>query len=144
MARASVPLADNDRAERGAEADILSAMLDRFIAMILAKDRRLFGELWNDHGFCLVGSEAGEICPTREAVEAKLEAIFGNPNTLTLEFPRRRINVVGDVGWVFAEGILKRQSVEGTVQTSEYLANCIFQRIEGVWRWRQFFGSEPS
>lgn len=131
------------QAERTHDASLISAKLDRFTAMIREKNRHVIDELWNDGGFCMVGSEQGEICPTRETVEAKLAAILANPKTLILEFPKRQITVVGDAGWIFGEGVLRRLEAQGQEETSQYLAMCIFEKVDGAWQWRQFFGSEP-
>jgi hypothetical protein len=133
-----------DSAEIAIAGNVISAKLDRFADMIRRKDRGLIDELWSDGGFCLVGSEAGEICPTRETVEAKLEAIFTNPVTLILEIPRRRIRLAGTAGWIFGEGILRRRDETGGEETRQYLMLCIFENVAGAWHWRQFFGSEPT
>lgn len=124
-------------------ASAISANLDRLIDMIKTKDRGLIDELWTSDGFCMVGSERGEVCTTREALEAKLASIFDNPDTLVFEFPQRRIRVSGTVGWILAFGTLERRSPAGDSEIRIYLLNCIFQNVDGVWRWRQFFGSEP-
>lgn len=126
-----------------AEAAILASKLQTFQSMVETKDRALIRELWSEGGFHLVGSERGEICLTREQVEAKLEAIFSSPRTLILEFPKLQISIVGNAGWIFAEGVLRRLDTAGTEESRDYLAMCIFEKVEGVWRWRQFFGSEP-
>ena len=126
-----------------AAAAIISSMLDTFCSMIKTKNPALIDELWSDGGFSLVGSERGEICLTREQVEAKLEVIFSSPRTLILEIGQRRISIVGNAGWIFAEAILRRQDAAGLDDARKYLAMCIFEKVEGTWRWRQFFGSEP-
>ena len=126
-----------------AEAAILSSKLYAFQAMIETKNRVLFDELWGDGGFRLVGSERGEICLTRERVEAKIEAILSNPATLIFNFPNKHISIVGNAGWIFVEGVLIRRDPAGLEEVRDYLATCIFEKVEGVWRWRQFFGSEP-
>jgi len=139
----SQTITGNPQADHSTDAWILSAKIDRFAAMIAGKDRNLIEELWSQSGFCLVGSERGEIYRTRAEVEAKLEAIFANPKTLNLDLPSRRIDIVGDVGWIFADGVLRRCDAVGGEDARQYLAICIFQKAEGSWRWRQFFGSEP-
>ncbi|MET3614792.1 hypothetical protein ABID16_003135 [Rhizobium aquaticum] len=126
-----------------AEATILLSKLYTLQAMIETKNRALFDELWGDGGFHLVGSERGEICLTRERVAAKIEAILSNPATLIFEFPNKHISIVGNAGWIFAEGVLRRRDPAGLEEVRDYLATCIFEKVEGVWRWRQFFGSEP-
>lgn len=121
----------------------ISSMLDDFVNMIRTRDDTLTDILWGDGEFILVGSERNEICRTRAELAAKLNRIFKQPATLVLDFPNRRIRVAGVVAWLFAEGVLARHSPDGTVQSRPYLASCIFEHVGGVWRWRQFFGSEP-
>lgn len=143
MADASGAHGTEIRTGPATEAAILASKLQTFKSMVETKDRALIGELWSEGGFHLVGSERGEICLTQEQVEAKLEAIFSNPRTLIFEFPRTQISVVGNAGWIFAEGVLRRIDTAGAEETRDYLAMCIFEKVEGAWCWRQFFGSEP-
>ncbi len=62
-----------------AEAAILASKLQTFQSMVETKDRALIGELWSEGGFHLVGSERGEICLTREQVEASWRRYFPVP-----------------------------------------------------------------
>lgn len=121
----------------------VSARLDRFCEMIATRDEALLDELWHDGDFAMVGSEQGEICRTRAELAAKLAAIFGNPATFVFDFPSRYIRLAGSVAWIFAEGTLARIDPTGERASRSYLAMCIFENVGGVWRWRQFFGSEP-
>ena len=77
-----------------------------------------------------------------EELVAKFAAIFANPRQLVFDWPSREITVEGDVAWVFAEGDLIIRSAEGD-ERKVYNATFVFQRLDGRWRWRQFFGSEP-
>ena len=138
-------ISEDPRSEFFAAGDLLSAKIDRFITMIRNKDHALIDELMgSDGGFHLVGSEAGEICDTREKIEAKLDAIFANPGTLILDFPNRRIRIVGNAAWIFASGELRRMDSDNRMSARQYLAICVFENVAGEWRWREFFGSEPS
>lgn len=125
------------------DATILASKLQSFQAMIEKKDRSLMHELWSEGDLYLVGSERGESCLTRDQIEAKLEAIFSGPRTLILEFPRTHIRIVGNAGWIFAEGVLTRRDNSGVEDRREYRAMCIFEKVEGIWHWRQYFGAEP-
>lgn len=122
---------------------IILAKLDRFVEGIASKDLRVVDELWGDGGFVMIGSERGEICRSRAELEAKMRALFANPATLRFDWPDRSVRVVGDVAWSLALGDLVIRKAEGEAR-QPYLATCIFQRVGGEWRWRQFFGSEPA
>ena len=119
------------------------AKLDAFIDMVRTRDHALLDAIWGDGGFIMVGSEVSEICRTRSELAAKLGAIFEHPATFTFDFPRRTAKIVGSVAWVLAEGTLTRREPDGAEQSRHYLACCIFEHVDGAWRWRQFFGSEP-
>ncbi|MFO1037452.1 MAG: nuclear transport factor 2 family protein [Geminicoccaceae bacterium] len=121
----------------------LLAKLDRFVAMVAGRDFGLVDELWSD-GFVMVGSERGEICRTRAELEAKLRAVFAAPRTLIFDWPRRDVRLSGSVGWIIAEGDLVSRTPDGVETRQPYLASCIFEQVQGTWRWRQFFGSEPA
>jgi hypothetical protein len=121
----------------------LHAKLDAFVAKVAGKDISLVDELWNDGGFLMVGSERGEICRSRAELEAKLRAVFAIPATILFDWPRRKLTVVGNAAWIFAEGDLIIRA-SGTDVRRPYLASCIFERLDGEWHWRQFFGSEPA
>ena len=120
------------------------ARLDTFIDMVRTRDQALLDALWGDGGFVMVGSEAGEICRTRSELAAKLSAIFAHASTFIFDFPRRTVEIVGSVAWVLAEGTVARRDADGTEKSRPYLACCIFEHVDGLWRWRQFFGSEPD
>lgn len=122
----------------------IHAPIDAFCAGIRTRRETLTDELWGSGGFLLVGSEAGEVYRTRPDLAAKFAAIFSRPATLRLAFPDRSVTVSGAVAWVFLEGTLSRIHPDGRIEPTVYLASCVFKREDGVWRWRQFFGSEPS
>jgi ketosteroid isomerase-like protein len=121
----------------------VAAKLDAFIEMVRIRDQALLEELWGDGKFFMVGSEAGEICRTRSELAAKLSTIFRHASTIIFDFPRRTVEIAGSVAWVVAEGTAARREADGTEQSSQYIACCIFEHVDDVWRWRQFFGSEP-
>jgi ketosteroid isomerase-like protein len=121
----------------------VSALLDEFIDLIRARDPALIDNLWGDGEFILIGSEQNEICRTRAQLAAKLTAVFEQPATLVFTFPDRRVRSAGAVAWLFAEGMLARHDPQGQQQTRPYLISCVFEKADGMWRWRQFLGSEP-
>ena len=125
-----------------AESAVL-ARLDAFAAMIRGRDPALVDQLWGDGNFIMVGSEKGEICRTRAELAAKLGAVFANAAVFTFDFPRRTVKLAGSAAWILAEGTLARRDPDGGEQSRQYLACCIFEQVNGTWRWRQFFGSEP-
>lgn len=120
----------------------LNARIDRFVALLRDRDPVIVDELWTERGFRLVGSEKGEVFQTRDELERKFAVIFANPRQLVFEWPRREITVEGDVAWVFVEGDLIYRGPAGD-ERKTYNATFVFQRLDGRWRWRQFFGSEP-
>ncbi|MFO1067947.1 MAG: nuclear transport factor 2 family protein [Geminicoccaceae bacterium] len=122
---------------------VLLEKLERFVAKIAAKDLSVIDDLWSD-GFLMVGSERGEICRTRAELEAKLRSVFAPARTLRFDWPRRDVRLAGPVGWIFAEGDLVIRAGDGSETRVAYLASCIFEQVDGSWRWRQFFGSEPA
>jgi ketosteroid isomerase-like protein len=120
----------------------INARIDRIIALLRDRDPAIVEELWTERGFRLVGSEKGEVFRTRAELDSKFAAILANPRQLIFEWPRREITVEGDVCWVFVEGDLVYRG-EGGDERKAYNATFIFQRLDGEWRWRQFFGQEP-
>jgi hypothetical protein len=122
---------------------VLLAKLDHFVEKIRLKDISIVDDLWGDGGFLMAGSERGEICWTRPELAAKLMAVFSNPATLVFDWPRRKVNVVDNVGWIFAEGDVVIGSATGETR-QPYLVSCIFEKVGDTWHWRQFFGSEPA
>jgi len=123
---------------------VLNGKLDTLVAMLERKDMALLDELWNDDGFLLVASEKGEICRTRVELAAKLRALFSSPATFSFDWPERKVTIVGDVAWIFAEGYFIVRQISMQEVRRPYLACCIFDNLGGGWRWRQFFGSEPA
>ena len=121
----------------------LHAKLDAFVAKVAGEDISLVDELWNDGGFLMVASEWGEICRTRAELEAKLRAVFAIPATILFDWPKRKLAIVGNAAWIFAEGdlIIRASGTEDVRRP--YLASCIFEKLGGEWHWLQFFGSEP-
>ena len=57
---------------------------------------------------------------------------------------RPAVAPIGAVAWIVAEGVLTRRDASGEETVTPYLVGCIFEQVEGEWRWRQFFGSEPA
>jgi ketosteroid isomerase-like protein len=131
-----MPLSDTELA--------ISALLDEFIDLIRLRDASLVDVLWGDGEFILIGSEQNEICRTRMQLAAKLDAVFQQPSTLVFSFPDRRVRSAGAVAWLFAEGMLARHGPHDRSQSSAYLIACVFEKVDGMWRWRQFLGSEPK
>lgn len=89
----------------------------------------------------LVGSEPGEIARGREAIRALLAGFHELPARYTWQWDSVDIVVEGDLAWLFAEGLSVRE-LDGT-QTRPYRLSGVLQAAGGMWRWRQFHGSEP-
>jgi SnoaL-like protein len=123
---------------------ILLGRLDGLVELTTRRDISLVDELWGDGGFLMVGSERGEICRTRDEVDARLKAVFALPVTLVFDWPKRTVTIVGNAAWIVAEGTLILRHAGVADVRRPYLASCIFESVGGKWRWRQFFGSEPA
>ena len=122
----------------------VSARLDEFARMLRTRDAGLVDALWGDGRFVLVGSEAGEVFRTRDALAEHLAVLLNHPATFSFSFPQRSIDIVGAVAWIVAEGVLTRRDASGEETVTPYLVGCIVEQVEGEWRWRQFFGAEPA
>ncbi|MFO1150903.1 MAG: nuclear transport factor 2 family protein [Alsobacter sp.] len=121
----------------------INARIDRFVALLAARDPAIVDELWSERGFRLVGSEKGEVFRTRDDLARKFVALFALPRQLVFDWPRREIEVEGDIAWAFVEGDLVYRTPDADERRT-YNATFIFQRLGDAWRWRQFFGSEPA
>lgn len=117
--------------------------LERFGRLVSARDMDAVAEFAPREDVLLVGSEQGEITRGRGALAAFLQEIFHRPETFTWEWTSVEVSSVGDVAWLYAEGhvLVRRDANENR---APYRLTGIFERVEGVWRWRQFHGSEPA
>ena len=118
--------------------------LDALADMLSRRDAGVIDFLWGDGRFVLVGSEAGEIFRNRADLASHLGHLLGSPATFHFDFPDKQVEIVGSVGWIFAAGTLRRREPGKPDATMPYLVSCIFENVDGDWRWRQFFGSEPA
>ncbi len=122
--------------------DALLAKLDRLNVLLAKRDLAIVDELWSGPGFLLVGSESGEMARTRDELASHMAAIFALPTTYGFARQSSIVARHGDVAWVFAECQLVVTSAAGETRRP-YRMNCVFQNIDGHWRWRQFVGAEP-
>ena len=120
------------------------AQLETLTEMVLRADRRLSDVLWGDGQFVLVGSEVGEVCRTLPELRRHFDLVFDQAARFRFDFPHPTVEIAGPVAWLLSEGTLTRLEPGIEPVTTPYVVSCIFQLVNGVWRWRQFFGSEPS
>jgi hypothetical protein len=117
--------------------------LDRLNALVFARDPGVVDELWSDLGFRLIGSEQGESAATREELAALIEALFLKPIRISWVWKDRTLTRLGGFAWVCADGEIEIASPE-RAERRPYRLVCIFQKVDGLWRWRLFSGSEPA
>jgi hypothetical protein len=122
---------------------LVLAKLDRFSALVSARDPAVVDELSSGHGFRLVGSEAGESAGSREELAALFTAFFAQPYRLGLVWEDRMLTRHDDVAWICAHCQLEIHHPERT-ECRPYRLVAVFQKIDAVWRCRLFSGSEPA
>ena len=122
------------------KADI-EAALWRLARMMYERDPTIADEFVADA--LLVGSEPGEIARGREAIRALIAPIQARPGRVTWQWDSVDTTVEGDIGWLFAEGNVVMEAAADPVRLPYRLAG-VLQRLDGVWRWRLFHGSEPK
>lgn len=64
-----------------------------------------------------------------------MEVIFFGFCMFILEFLRMYICIVGNVGWIFVEGVFRCCDNLGIEDRREYWVLCIFEKVEGIWYW---------
>lgn len=116
--------------------------LDRFGALVEARDYALLEEFAPDADTRIVGSELRDLAEGREEIEAHLRQVFEAPIHLSFAWESRNVSLVGDVAWLFAAGYAVLRDAEGEIR-SPYRLTGVFQRRRGKWLWRHFHGSEP-
>jgi len=117
--------------------------LDRFSALVFARDPAVIDELWGEGGFILHGSEQNETATTREELEALFQRQFAKPYRTSWSWESKAVTHHGDLAWVCAEAQLEVTYPERTRRVP-YRLVCIFQKTGERWVWRLFSGSEPA
>ncbi|HWK43231.1 MAG TPA: nuclear transport factor 2 family protein [Stellaceae bacterium] len=131
-----------DDGEAPEQAAVL-ARLDRLNALIGDRDPAIVDDLWSGPGMLFVGSEPNEIARTREEFAALMASLFAAPFRLAFAWDSRVVSLHGDIAWVFAECHVVFTRDDAVTRTP-YRMTCLFQRIDGRWHWRQYFGAEPD
>jgi ketosteroid isomerase-like protein len=116
--------------------------LERFEHLVAERDPALLSEFAEEADVRLVGSEASEVATGPAEVEALVRRLFELPVQIRWEWRRRDVSPVGDVAWLFAQGVAVL-SGEGTEQRVPYRMTGVLERQGDTWRWRHFHGSEP-
>lgn len=122
---------------------LLFDRLNRFSALVAARDMAIVDDLWNDLGFRLIGSEDGENASNPAQLTAHFRDLYAKPYRLTWDWASHSVTHSGETAWVFADGqVIHRY--DDHEDRFPYRAVCIFQNCNGTWLWRLFSGSEPS
>ena len=124
--------------------DAILEKLDRFSALVFARDPAVVDELWGEGDFVLHGSEQNETATSREELEALFQRQFAKPYRISWLWDSRAVTRHGsDLAWVSAEAQLEVTYPERTRRVP-YRFVCIFQKRGERWAWRLFSGSEPA
>jgi ketosteroid isomerase-like protein len=123
------------------EIDEIDRTLRRLGRMLFDRDEA-FAEEFAEDGV-LVGSEPGEIAAGRGAIRALVGKLYARPARYIWDWRTIDIKVDGDVGWLFAEGLLVQSDGDGRTELP-YRVSGVFGWSGERWLWRQFHGSEPA
>jgi ketosteroid isomerase-like protein len=119
------------------------ARLRRLGELVFARDPAVVDEMWNEAGFSLYGSEAGEQASTRDALARLFAGLYALPFRIRWQWDDPSVTVAGDVAWLTADGKLEFTHVD-RVERQPYRLVAIFHKTGGAWRWRLYSGSEPA
>jgi ketosteroid isomerase-like protein len=118
------------------------AAVARASTLLARKDLSLVDEFADDGDAVLIGSGPGELAIGRTQIEQQLKAIYSAPVVVRFEWRQTRSASKGDVGWVFAQGDVVI-TADGKDTRLPYRLTGVLERDNGVWKWRQFHGSQP-
>jgi hypothetical protein len=116
--------------------------LERFEAMVAARDPAILSEFADEADARLVGSEANEVATGPAELETLVRRFFELPVQIGWEWQSRDVSFVGNIAWIFAQGDAVLRG-EGTEQRVPYRMTGVLERRGDTWRWRHFHGSEP-
>jgi alpha-ketoglutarate-dependent taurine dioxygenase len=116
--------------------------LERFQAMVAARDPAILSEFSDEADVRLVGSEANEVATGPAELEALVRRFFELPVQIRWEWQSRDVSFVGNIAWIFAQGDAVLRG-EGMEQRVPYRMTGVLERRGDTWRWRHFHGSEP-
>ncbi len=90
------------------------------------------------------GSAISEAAVGPERLAVVAAALAAAPGSFRIMWTERRVTVVGDTGWVNAEGIAQWDRGDGRSHELPYRATVVFVRRDGRWLCHTHNGSEPS
>ena len=96
----------------------------------------------------VLGSEDGELAVGRASAVQMLRALFSRPERYWWTLPQPHVRVHGDTAWLCGEGELHIQpvgpiDVQASCETITYRLTAVLVRVNGVWQWAHYHGSEP-
>lgn len=118
------------------------AALTRFTTMLEHRDPALIDEFSDDPDVLVVGSQASEIETGRDQIAQMIKTLAAGP-AVRFNWTQTRSSSKGDIAWLFATGdvVVTDRGKETRVP---YRVTGVLERKNGVWKWRQFHGSEPA
>ena len=120
------------------------AILDRTSDRFGARDVEGVLDLFSlDEDILLVGSEVGEVARGPDGIRRSLVELFDRPEAYSFEWDTRDISVVGDMAWVFADGLVVVHGDDGSTEKLPYRISGVLQQVGDRWLWWMFVGSEP-
>jgi len=117
-------------------------VIERFFALVSARDPNVLAEFAPGDDLILVGSDDGEIARGRAQIEAFFKRLYTRDSTFSWQMQRVDAFADGDIAWFFAAGRMIVESPAGTKDLS-YRISGVLQRIGHHWLWKQYHGSEP-
>lgn len=124
----------------GAESAVLEA-IDRLRARLWQRDRAIVDCFADGADTLLVGSEAVEVAYGRAEIAELFHSLFALPVHLRRDWGQRAVTVAGDIAWFSADCdvVIADGAGEGR---KPYRMTGVLQCVDGVWKRRQFHGSE--
>jgi ketosteroid isomerase-like protein len=103
-----------------------------------------FMSLFDDtENIMLVGSDSGEIFKGKIQIRGWLGQLFKN-NSFSWEMNRIDIDSYANTAWVFVDGsMIVSNKKSGKMRKTPYRFTGIMVKVQDVWKWRLFDGSNP-
>ena len=121
----------------------LRGILEEASARLFARDLSVVDLFWACGQFWLLGSEAGEQDLTRSELQAHMEIMLAKPYRFRFVFDEVHVQRQSDMAWLHAPAVLEVHHPD-RVTRLPYRLFALFQRVEDVWCWRVFSGSESA
>jgi uncharacterized protein (TIGR02246 family) len=121
----------------------LIEVLERFCAGFAARDpAAVLERIAPDPSPVVVTSEPPLLRGIDE-LRSFLDFYVQGPTTYSWEWDRHDVSVLGDVGWLLAEGTETAAGVGGS-ERHPYRMTMVLERLDGRWLIRQVHGSSPQ